>query len=186
MIDGNVVPTATNAEAPSARMPGVEIVAPPTPKAADMMPVTTPRAIVRTSRRRLGSSSLADAFDDHGHALTAADAHGLESDVLVERLEVVDERRHDAGAGHTERVAQGDSAAVGVELVVDADAELVADREHLGREGLVELDDVDVGDLHAGLGEHLLDGLDRAHTHDLGGEAGHGAGDDAELGLEPE
>ena len=56
MIDGNVVPTATNAEAPSARMPGVEIVAPPMSKAADMMPVTTPRAIVRTSRRRLGSS----------------------------------------------------------------------------------------------------------------------------------
>src|SRR5437764_1294297 len=88
-------------------MPGVEIVAPPTPKAADMMPVTTPRATVRTSRRRLGSRSLADALDDHGHALTAADAHGLETDVLVERLQVVDEGGHDPGAGHAERVAEG-------------------------------------------------------------------------------
>src|SRR5437764_14223532 len=103
-IDGSVVPTATNADAPNALIPGVEIVAPPTPKAADMMPVTTPRATVRTSRRRLGSRSLADALDDHGHALTAADAHGLETDVLVERLQVVDEGGHDPGAGHAERV----------------------------------------------------------------------------------
>ena len=56
MIDGSVVPTATNADAPRARIPGVEIVAPPTPKAADMMPVTTPRATVRTSRGSPGSS----------------------------------------------------------------------------------------------------------------------------------
>ena len=53
-IDGSVVPTATNAEAPRARMAGVEIVAPPTPNAADMTPVITPAATVRTSRRRPG------------------------------------------------------------------------------------------------------------------------------------
>ena len=41
-IEGRVVPTAVNADAPSSRMPGVESTAPPTPNAADSTPVTTP------------------------------------------------------------------------------------------------------------------------------------------------
>src|SRR5438270_2556515 len=185
-IDGSVVPTATKADAPSARTPGVEIVAPPTPKAADMTPVTTPRASVRTSRGRPACSWLADALDDHGHALTAADAHGFETHGLVERLQVVDQRRHDAGAGHAEGVPEGDGAAVGIELVVDADAELVAHGQHLGGERLVELDDVDIGDLHPGLGQDLAHGVDGTDAHDLGRTTGHRAGDDADLGLQAE
>src|SRR5207237_1860372 len=107
-------PTAVSAEAPSALMPGVEMTAPPTPNAADRTPVTTPSASVRTSRRRPASRSV-QSLDDHGHALAAADAHRLETDRLVEGLEVVDERRHDAGAGHAEGGAEGDGAAVRVE-----------------------------------------------------------------------
>src|SRR6188768_1476134 len=57
------------------------------------------------------------AFDDHGHALTAADAHRLEAVAAAAVLEAVEQRGHDAGAGHPERVAEGDGAAVGVELL---------------------------------------------------------------------
>ena len=42
-----------------------------------------------------------------------------------------------------ERVAEGDRPAVGVQLL-DRDVALVHDRDHLGGEGLVELDGVDV------------------------------------------
>src|SRR5688500_10372870 len=55
-MDGSVVPTATAAVAPRARMAGVEITAPPTPKAAERMPVITPAATVSTSRSGPGST----------------------------------------------------------------------------------------------------------------------------------
>src|SRR5438105_10815211 len=152
---GSVVPTATKAEAPRARIPGVVMVAPPTPKAPDRTPDSTPTSRVRTSRAGPACSCLGEPLDDHGHALAAADAHRLEADRLVEGLEVVDQGAHDPGARHAERVPQGDGPAVGVELVLDVDAELVADGQDLGGERLVELDDVDVGDLHARRRQHL-------------------------------
>ena len=55
MIDGSVEPMARMAGAPRARIPGVEITAPPTPNRPDMMPVRTPRATVSTSRASPGS-----------------------------------------------------------------------------------------------------------------------------------
>ena len=45
---------------------------------------------------------------------------------------------------------------------------LVHDRDHLGGEGLVELDHVDVVDRHPGALEHLLDRADRGDAHVLG------------------
>ena len=53
-IDGSVVPMAMVADAPRARMAGVEITAPPTPKAADSTPVKTPATSVSASRRMPG------------------------------------------------------------------------------------------------------------------------------------
>ena len=77
------------------------------------------------------------------------------------------QRGHDAGAGHAERVAEGDRAAVHVELV-PRDAEVLGRRDHLRGERLVDLDEVDVVDRHAGPLERLAAGLDRAEAHDLG------------------
>src|SRR5579872_1726479 len=67
--------------------------------------------------RGCGGGVSAQPLDHHGHALSATDAHGLEADRLVGVLEPVEERRHDAGSGHAEGVAEGDGAAVDVELV---------------------------------------------------------------------
>ena len=84
------------------------------------------------------------------------------------------QRGHDAGAGHAERVAEGDGAAVDVELV-PRDAELVADGHDLRGERLVDLDEVDVVDGHAGPRRAPAARLDRAEAHDLGVEAGDAA-----------
>ena len=59
------------------------------------------------------------------------------------RLQAVDQRRHDAGAGHAERMAERDRAAADVELL-DRDAEVLRARDHLRRERLVDLEQVDV------------------------------------------
>src|SRR5690606_29941514 len=101
----------------------------------------------------------------------AADAHGLQPELLVVELEAVDERGGDPGAGHAERVADGDRAAVDVQLVV-VDAEVLGRRQDLRGERLVDLDQVDVVDGHPGVGERLAGRLDRAEAHDLGGQAG--------------
>src|SRR5208337_5061985 len=66
---------------------------------------------------------LVEPLDDHGHALAAADAHGFQADGLVPGDQVVEQGGGDPGAGHAERVAQRDGAAVHVEPV-DVDAEL--------------------------------------------------------------
>src|SRR5687767_1604303 len=54
--DGRVVPTATSGAAPSARTPGFDTIAPPTPNSALSTPVNRPISSVRASRSRLGST----------------------------------------------------------------------------------------------------------------------------------
>src|SRR5690606_8798179 len=78
---------------------------------------------------------------------------------------------------HAEGVADGDGAAVDVQLL-QRDAEVAVGGDHLGGERLVDLDQVDVVDGETGAAQRLLRRLDRAEAHDLGGEAGDTGGDD--------
>jgi len=64
------------------------------------------------------STELGEPLHDHGHALAAADAHGLHAELLVVGGQVVQQGGGDPGAGHTERVAQGDVAFNQVELEI--------------------------------------------------------------------
>src|SRR6266536_5609921 len=122
---------------------------------------------------------LSQALDDHRHALPTAHAHRLQAVGRVERLEVVEERAQDAGAGHPERMAEGDGATVRVQLVAEwVHAQAVGAGDHLGRERLVELDHVDVVDGHPGAPQRLLARLDRAQAHDLGLQSRHAGRDD--------
>ena len=57
-IEGSVVPTASAAEQPNARIAGVEMTAPPTPKVPDITPVAMPASVVKTSRRMPASMKL--------------------------------------------------------------------------------------------------------------------------------
>src|SRR5437762_10262768 len=103
--------------------------------------------IVRTIAKVL----LVQALHDHRHPLAATHAHRLQAKGLAALLEAVEEGAEDARAGHAERVAERDGSAVRVELVakgVDADA--TGRRDDLGREGLVDLHDVDIVDRHPG------------------------------------
>ena len=78
-----------------------------------------------------------------------------------------------ARAGHAERVADGDGAAVDV-VLVRVDAQLVAAVEALAGEGLVQLPKVDVVDLQPVAFEQLRHGEHRADAHLVGLAAGHG------------
>ena len=76
------------------------------------------------------------------------------------------------GAGAAEGVAEGDGPAVRVRLL-GGEAELLLPGQHHRGEGLVDLDEVDVVDGHAGPGQRLAGRLDRAEAHDLGVHARH-------------
>ena len=88
----------------------------------------------------------AEALQHHRHALPAADAHRFQTDRLIVRAEPVEERGGDAGAGHPEGVAEGDRAAVDVELLSTGRSPGHGPRQHLGRERPVDLDELDVVD----------------------------------------
>src|SRR5260370_11422981 len=109
-------------------------------------------------------AGLVEPLDDHGDALAAANAHGFQVHGLVPGGQAVEQGGGDPGAGHAERVAQGDGAAVHVEPV-DVDAELAVGGDDLRRERLVDLDQVDVGDGHADPPHRLPGRLDGAQAH---------------------
>src|SRR5262245_6049722 len=143
------------------------------------------RSFVRKSTRFLGSSfttrvpsarvwtreftgvSRAGVLDQDRDALAAADAGRGDAEALLAAPELQEERQDQARAGRAERVPERDRAAVDVDLVA-VEAELLLDAEVLRREGLVDLEEVDVGELDARALEALPD---RGHGPDahLGG-----------------
>jgi hypothetical protein len=79
-----------------------------------------------------------------GGAHAAADAHGDDGVAAAAAAQLVEQRRGELRAGAPERVAERDGAAVDVELRV-GDAELALAVHDLRGEGLVHLEEVDVG-----------------------------------------
>src|SRR5919107_4411347 len=113
----------------------------------------------RVSEAQLAGGS--DDLDDGGDAHAAADAERGEAAAQVATLELVDERAEDHRAGGAERVTHGDRAAVDVgDLVADVQVAHEAHRD--GGERLVDLEQVDVLDLEAGLRQRLPGGRGRA------------------------
>src|SRR5262245_64097586 len=81
--------------------------------------------------------------------------------------------RRDARARRAERMAERDGAAVDVGALA-VEAELLLDGEILRRERLVDLDEVEIGQLVARLVHGAADRRRRADAHDLGIAAGVG------------
>src|SRR3954452_21675063 len=99
------------------------------PPAKSAQPQTTDEPRARINARAPRS---VQTFDEHGHSLAPADAHRLEPDRPVERLEIVQQGVHDPRAGHPVRMAERDRAAVRVQLVAEGvDADLAAYGQHL-------------------------------------------------------
>ena len=83
-------------------------------------------------------------LEDSGYALAPADAHGLEAEMGVAALHLVQQGGEDAGAGGGYGVAQRDAGAVDVQVVLMGQFPLAQDCQHLGGEGFVQLDEVHV------------------------------------------
>src|SRR4051794_38526581 len=91
-------------------------------------------------------------LEDHGISLAAARADRRDSETAAAAAQLVHERHEDAGAARADRMAEGDRAAVDVDLrLIHAEHPHRVDR-HRG-ERLVDLEEVDVVDREAGLVE---------------------------------
>src|SRR5947207_3722961 len=106
-----------------------------------------------------------DPLNERARAEAAPAAHRHEADLLVGALELVQQRRDQPRAGRPERMAQGDRAAVHVDLVHVRLELATPGRDHRG-EGLVDLDQIDVVDLHAVALEDLPGRRDRDGEHE--------------------
>ena len=84
-------------------------------------------------------------MQDQRVALTAAAAQRGRAGAAAAALELEGEGEREPGAGHADRVAEGDRAAVDVDDVV-ADAEVLHRLDADRRERLVDLDQVEVAD----------------------------------------
>src|SRR3954465_9264373 len=87
-------------------------------------------------------------FEQAGAALAAADAHRDDAPLGLAPAAFLQDVAGETRAGHAERMADRDRAAVDV-VLLGIDAELVARIETLAGEGLVELPEIDVVDLKA-------------------------------------
>src|SRR6185369_11581845 len=89
-------------------------------------------------------------FESERDSLADADAHGGEAELAAAALQLLGRGEREPGAGHAERMAERDGAAVGVLAgIVVGDTELAEDGEALRREGFVQFDHVEVADLEA-------------------------------------
>src|SRR5690349_24856372 len=108
----------------------------------------------------------ARAFEDGGDALAAADALRGQRIALAFALQQRGRLAGDARASGTERMTERDGAAVEIGLAF-VDAELAHAGDGLGREGLVDLDDIDILDGEAGTLQRLLRRRHGADAHDV-------------------
>src|SRR5205085_11501875 len=97
-------------------------------------------------------------------ALAAADAHRDDAPLRLAPAAFLQDVAGETRAGHAERVADRDRAAVDI-VLLGIDAELVAGIEALAGEGFVELPEIDVLDLQAVALQELRHGVDRADAH---------------------
>ena len=89
--------------------------------------------------------AIVHPLHDRRDPLADADAHRREAVAAAGPAQLVDQHRDQAAAAHPERMAERDRAAVDVDLG-RVEPELVDADERLGRERLVELDEVEVLD----------------------------------------
>src|SRR5580700_3131354 len=111
------------------------------------------------------------AFHAHRNAHAAADAQGGEAFLGVALPHLIKQRHQHPGAGRADRMADGDGAAVDVDLA-GIPAEVLVDGASLRRERLVGFDEVEVAAVPAGLLQRRARGRDRAGAHDLRIDAG--------------
>ena len=131
--------------------------------------------LVHRSRRYLASKMATGyALEEGRLALAHADAQRRQAVAPAAPAQLVQERDHEARPAHAQRMPDGDGAAVHVHLL-GVEPELADDLQALRREGLVQLDEVELARLDAGAREQLPHGRNRADAHDPRIDARDGA-----------
>ena len=126
-----------------------------------------------------------NSLQNHRITLADPDAHGDEGVAALGFVQGTGGGEDEAGTRHSERVAQGDGSAVGVDARIEVfEAEAARDREGLGGKGFVEFDVVNVGQGESGALEGELGGGHGANPHDAGLDARDSACDDSGQGRE--
>src|SRR2546421_5669258 len=145
-----------------------------------MPPNTTCGGPIPCSRWR-----LVQVPEQGGDTLAPADAHRHDPPLGLAPLQLIGQLDGEDRAGGADRMAEGDGAAVRVDLF-GIDFQLPDDRDGLRRKGLVELHQIDVVDRHADFLEQVLDGENRRNPHDLGGDPSDRVRDPLELWVDSE
>src|SRR5262249_740849 len=123
-------------------------------------PVPAPVTTATFPSSSLAIAGLREPLEDRGGADRGTAAHRHERQRPLAALELVQRGGEQPGAGRAGRVAGRGRAAARVHaLHVGLDDP--RPREHHRREGLVDLDHVEVRDLHAGLAQDLAGRVDR-------------------------
>src|SRR6185503_18447610 len=97
--------------------------------------------------------------------------------------QLVNELRRELRTRRAERVTERDRATIHIDFLF-RNLELAHHGNHLCRERLVELHEVDVFHLHSRAFERLRYGLDRTHAHDVRLDAGRRERDETRERLE--
>ena len=118
---------------------------------------------------RSGSFPLEDTAGTHA----SADAHAYNTETLLSALKFAHEGADHAAAGHTEGVAEGHGAALGVKLL-SGNAELLYAVRGLRCESLVDFKDINIVHGEAAVVEGGRDGVSGANAHDLGRDTSDG------------
>src|SRR3989344_3315066 len=130
--------------------------------------INQPKNKDRGTGPRLPSTQRLKAFEDGGNALAETNAHGCNPEVAAILLHHIEQSAGDSRAGATERVAQGDRAAVQVNLLVHLVEyfQIFQHRQGLCGEGFVELEEVDICDGQARALQGFLCRRYRTIAHD--------------------
>ena len=87
----------------------------------------------------------ASTLDQQSDAHAAADAQRRQASPRISTFHLVQQCGCDAHAGAANRMAQGNRAAVDIQLL-RSDLKIAIAGNHLSSEGLVQLDEIDVGE----------------------------------------
>ena len=113
----------------------------------DTIPRLQAQIVAGAANNQLLEERHGDALEQRGCALATADAHRDDAPLLPRAVKPVEERGRELGASAAERVTERDGSAADVQLLV-RNAELACAIHGLARERLVQLDHVDLIDLH--------------------------------------
>src|ERR1700761_3105962 len=89
-------------------------------------------------------------FEDGGHALAAANAHGLEPITGTPSTHFIKQGSEHAHAGGADRMSERDAGAVDVQTVVIVPVPAFEYRENLSSECFVEFDEIDLVERETG------------------------------------